>query len=147
MRNRTMRYKQITTLLVGLLAVLSANAAYVDGTVTLQNNGNNITAEARIDDTNHKIIVGNGQNACIPQYTSGTITVPGTVKVGGTDYTVEVGQLAFRLCNSLTEVVIEEGVTTLGEFAFVGCSSLQKVTLPQSLTSVGGGAWSQARDY
>ena len=119
----------------------SPSAVYVDGTITLKNNGSDITAEARIDDTNQIIIVGNGQNACIPQYTKGTIIVPGKFPIGGTDYTVEVGQLAFRLCNSLTEVEIEEGVTTLGEFAFVGCSLLQKVTLPASLTSIGGGAF------
>lgn len=140
-----MRYNKIITLLAGLFAVLSVHAAY-NGTVTIKNTvgdaTNEITAEAIIDDGLHRVTIGNGQNACIPQYTEGIITVPSTVKVGGTDYTVTaVNQLAFRLCTRITEVVVEEKVEKIGDFAFVGCTSLKKVTLPATLTSIGGGAF------
>lgn len=108
-------------------------------TITLHNGSKNITAEAYRRGSS--IIVGNGQNACISQYTEGPINIPGTVEIGGQNYNVEVNQLAFRLCNKITEVTIGEGATWIGDFAFVGCSSLQKVTLPSTLNRIGGGAF------
>lgn len=108
-------------------------------TITLHNGDKNITAEAIRSGSS--IIVGNGQNACISQYTEGPIQIPGTVNIGGQTYNVEVNQLAFRLCNKITEVTIGEGVTWIGDFAFVGCSSLQKVSLPSTLNRIGGGAF------
>ena len=108
-------------------------------TITLHNGSKNITAEAYRRGSS--IIVGNGQNACISQYTEGPINIPGTVEIGGQNYNVEVNQLAFRLCNKITEVTIGEGTTWIGDFAFVGCSSLQKVTLPSTLNRIGGGAF------
>ena len=108
-------------------------------TITLQNGENTVMAEAI--KSGSSILLGNGQNACISQYTEGTITIPGTVNIGGQNYSVEVNQLAFRLCNKLTEIVIEEGVTWIGDFAFVGCNSLQKVSLPATLNRIGSGAF------
>jgi hypothetical protein len=108
-------------------------------TITLHNGSKNITAEAYRRGSS--IIVGNGQNACISQYTEGPLHIPGTVEIGGQTYNVEVNQLAFRLCNKITEVTIGEGATWIGDFAFVGCSSLQKVTLPSTLNRIGGGAF------
>ena len=136
-----MRYHKIITLLAALFFVLSASATYVVGKVNLQNNGSDIKAEALIDLDGRTVVIGNGQNACIPQYTSGTVTIPGEINVDGTTCSVTVGQLAFRLCNSLTEVVIGEGVTQIGDYAFVGCASLEKVTLPSTLNRIGGGAF------
>lgn len=133
--------KRIIAIWVVLLSVMSVQATYRQTTVTLNNNGREIAAEAQIDDNSNVVIVGNGQNACIPQYTAGTLTVPGSVNIGGSVYRVVVGQLAFRLCNSLTEVIIEEGVTQIGDFAFVGCSSLEKVTLPSTMNNIGSGAF------
>lgn len=120
----------------------AASAASSDDdliTITLHNGSKNITAEAYRRGSS--IIVGNGQNACISQYTEGPINIPGTVEIGGQNYNVEVNQLAFRLCNKITEVTIGEGTTWIGDFAFVGCSSLQKVTLPSTLNRIGGGAF------
>lgn len=139
-----MRHQRIIIILAGLLAVLTANAGYTVGTVTLKNNGSDIVAEALIDNGNNTVIIGNGQNACIPHYTTGTITIPDNLCPDGstTPFSeVIVGQLAFRLCNQLTEIVVGMGVTRIGDFAFVGCSSLQKVTLPATLLSIGGGAF------
>lgn len=118
------------------------SAASSDGdliTITLHNGSKNITAEAYRRGSS--IIVGNGQNACISQYTEGPVNIPGKVEIGGQNYNVEVNQLAFRLCNKITEVTIGEGATWIGDFAFVGCSSLQKVTLPSTLNRIGGGAF------
>ena len=100
-------------------------------TITLQNGDKTVSAEALISGS-YSLLLGNGQNACISQYTEGAITIPGKVTIGGTEYDVTVNQLAFRLCNKLTEVTVGEGVTWIGDFAFVGCSSLQKVSLPST---------------
>ena len=68
------------------------------------------------------VMVGSGQNSCIPQYTEGFLTIPSQVTIGGQDYKVsEINRMAFRLCTKLTGVNIREGVTRVGEFAFVGC--------------------------
>lgn len=136
-----MRHQRYIILLVSLLLTLTVHADYEPGTLTLKNDGNDIIAEALIDHGSQLIILGNGQNACIPQYTTGTLTIPGSTNYKGTRYTVKVGQLAFRLCNSLTEVVMEDGVSSIGDFAFVGCSSLQKITLPASVGTIGSGAF------
>ena len=109
-------------------------------TITLQNGDKTVTAEALISGS-YSLLLGNGQNACISQYTEGAITIPGKVTIGGTEYDVTVNQLAFRLCNKLTEVTISEGITSIGDFAFVGCSSLQKVSLPSTLHRIGDGAF------
>ena len=109
-------------------------------TITLQNGDKTVSAEALISGS-YSLLLGNGQNACISQYTEGAITIPGKVTIGGTEYDVTVNQLAFRLCNKLTEVTVGEGVTSIGDFAFVGCSSLQKVSLPSTLQRIGDGAF------
>lgn len=136
-----MKHNRIIALFLGVFFALTATADPVAGTVNLKNNGNDIKAEALIDLSALTVTIGNGQNACIPHYTSGTITIPGKMEINGTTCTVVVGQLAFRLCNSLTEIIIEEGVHHIGDFAFVGCSSLKKVTLPSTLYGIGSGAF------
>ncbi|MBO7115744.1 MAG: leucine-rich repeat domain-containing protein [Prevotella sp.] len=136
-----MRHQRYIILLVSMLLTLTVRADYELGTITLDNDGKTVTAEALIDNGSHIVILGNGQNACIPQYTAGTLTIPGSAIYHSEKYGVKVGQLAFRLCNSLTEVVMEEGVSSIGDFAFVGCSSLQKITLPSSVSTIGSGAF------
>ncbi len=133
-----MKHTRIATLLVSLLCVLTARSE----TISLGHNDGTIEAEALINLDARTVVVGNGQNACIPQYTEGKITIPGKVTINGTECTViTVGQLSFRLCTKLTEIVVEEGVVDIGDFAFVGCSSLAKVTLPSTLMRIGSGAF------
>ena len=43
---------------------------------------------------------------------------------------------------SITEVVIENGVTSIGTFAFTDCTSLANVTIGNSVTEIGGCAFS-----
>lgn len=87
------------------------------------------------------VMVGSGQNSCIPQYTEGFLTIPSQVTIGGQDYNVsEINRMAFRLCTKLTGVNIREGVTRVGEFAFVGCK-LSEITLPASMKSLASGAF------
>ena len=48
-----------------------------------------------------------------------------------------IGDYAFRGCDSLTSVVIPNSVTTIGDYAFNNCSSLTSVVIPDSVTSIG----------
>ena len=48
----------------------------------------------------------------------------------------EIGNYAFRACNSITSVVIPEGVTKIGYMAFGYCSSLTKITIPESIETI-----------
>jgi len=65
------------------------------------------------------------------------LTVTGNGKMG--DYTAnQVSPWG----NSITEVIIENGVTNIGEEAFDVCYSLESVTIPDSVTSIGNSAFS-----
>ncbi|MBR1803290.1 MAG: leucine-rich repeat protein [Muribaculaceae bacterium] len=128
--------------LLALLLPMAAWAAYTPTTVNLVIAGQNYAVQAQIDNTDKRIILGNGRNACIPQYIEGELNIPGTITVNGSEYTVyEIGQFAFRLCSNIYSVTIGEGVTRIGDCAFVGCSGIARITLPASLTSVGRGAF------
>ena len=121
-----------------LLPLTTLADGVVTGTVTL--NGQTIEAEYYIHGSTARL--GSGYNACIPQYSIGKVEVPYYIIVGGYPYPVtELSTFAFRRCNRITEVTLNEGIMRIGDFAFAGCPSLQKVTLPSSLTSIGTGAF------
>ena len=52
-----------------------------------------------------------------------------------------IGQYAFRGCTGLTAVTIPESVTGISSGAFYDCTSLTKVTIPAGVTSVGSSAF------
>jgi len=52
-----------------------------------------------------------------------------------------IGNNAFRGCTGLTSVTIPNSVTTIGESAFSGCTGLTSVTIPNSVMTIGGGAF------
>ena len=43
--------------------------------------------------------------------------------------------------DSITEVRLESGVTTIGDYAFWLCPDLKKVTIPEGVTSIGDSAF------
>ena len=53
-----------------------------------------------------------------------------------------IGGSAFCDCSSLTSITIPEGVTSIGYQAFYNCSNLTSITIPDSVTSIGGYAFS-----
>ena len=57
-------------------------------------------------------------------------------ELGGKPITT-IGDYAFLLCTSLTEVTIPEGVTSIEKGAFGACSSLTEVMIPKNVTSIG----------
>ena len=75
--------------------------------------------------------------------TTGALTIPSTVVLYGTTYTVtSIGSSAFENCSGLTEVTIPNSVTSIYSNAFSGCSGLTEVTIPNSVTSIYGNAFS-----
>ena len=53
-----------------------------------------------------------------------------------------IGEGAFARCNSLTSINIPNSVTTIGEGAFAWCKSLTSINIPNSVTTIGGRAFS-----
>ncbi len=47
-----------------------------------------------------------------------------------------ISAYTFANCEKLTEVVIEEGVTSIPNYAFLNCTSLKSITLPSTVTTV-----------
>ena len=47
----------------------------------------------------------------------------------------------------LTEIKLNDGITSIGDSAFSGCSALTSITIPDSVTSIGGGAFSGTAYY
>ena len=55
---------------------------------------------------------------------------------------VEVSRVAFRLCDGLTGVNIQENVRKVDDYAFIGCANITEIILPASLESLGAGVFS-----
>ena len=52
-----------------------------------------------------------------------------------------IGDRAFFRCESLTDIVIPDSVTSIGDRAFTNCRSLSEVVIPDSVTSIGDRAF------
>ena len=52
-----------------------------------------------------------------------------------------IGDYAFDYCTNLTSVTIPDGVTAIGDHAFARCSSLTTVTIPDGVTAIGDHAF------
>lgn len=130
--------KYIFLIMVALLPSL-AFAEKVLGTLTLTTP---TVAAICVYDTDAKTAtLGNGYTSCINHYEVGELAIPGSTTFRGESYKVVVGEFAFRLCNQLLRVTINEGVEHIGDYAFVGCSSVTSITLPASLKTIGAGAF------
>ncbi len=80
-----------------------------------------------------------GDNVTWSLNESGTLTVSGTGAMA--DYTNDESQPWYSSRNSITNVVIESGVTSIGQHTFGSCSQLTNVDIPSSVTSIGNYAF------
>ncbi len=84
------------------------------------------------DEVNRQVMVTEGAKP------RGTFSIPATVTINGTEYSVtSIGGSAFRGCSNLQSVTIPNSVTSIAAFAFADCSSIQSITIPNSVTSIG----------
>lgn len=65
-----------------------------------------------------------------------------TVNFGANSKLKTIGDDAFFMCSSLTNIKLPDSLTEIGENAFYGCSSLTNIKLPNSLTEIGSHAFS-----
>ena len=56
------------------------------------------------------------------------------VEIG--DGVTTIGENAFQGCIGLTSVMIPESVTSIGNYAFADCSGLTSITIPKSVTTI-----------
>ena len=61
------------------------------------------------------------------------------------DGVTTIGDWAFSYCRALTSITIPNSVTTIGDYAFESCSSLTSITIPNSVTTIGDYAFSYCR--
>ena len=86
----------------------------------------------------------NGDNVSWTLTYGGTLTLSGTGETQIQFSTELVGENEITAApwgTTVTQVIIEEGVTRIGGNAFLGCDSITSVQLPDSLTIIGGWAF------
>ncbi len=52
-----------------------------------------------------------------------------------------IGKFAFQYCDNLESVTIPNTVTTIGDYAFRSCDSLESITIPDSVLTIGNEAF------
>jgi uncharacterized repeat protein (TIGR02543 family) len=86
--------------------------------------------------------VGNGGNAAIDPFASGTLAIPEKVQYGGESYAViKLGDWCFMDCNNLTSTGLagNTSVTSLGDACYVNCTSLTDTGLAGNSTVTAAG--------
>lgn len=68
----------------------------------------------------------------------GTLTIRGT----GDMWNWKYGSVPwYSLRNSISNVIIKNGVTSIGDFAFEGCGNISLINMPNGITSIGNSAF------
>ncbi len=108
-------------------------------TYTLTKNGGTVTVNGEEKDAYTLTISGTGG---MNDYTSSTNPPPWydikdtiTSVVIGNGVTL-IGRSSFYQCGNLASVTIPDSVTSIGDHAFNHCKSLTSVTIPDSVTSI-----------
>lgn len=52
-----------------------------------------------------------------------------------------IGNYAFRVISTLTEIIIPDGITEMGEYAFADCTSLTEIVLPEGIEEISDSAF------
>jgi hypothetical protein len=70
---------------------------------------------------------------------NGTLTITGTWNMW--DFSATKDAPWKHNCASITEVIVEAGVTSIGNWAFVGCTGIVSLTIPAEIISIGSSAF------
>ncbi len=153
-----MKGKKITAALCALAVVVSSSGGLPFSGLRLSDIA--ITASAAtidtwtsgsctltLDDAGKLTVSGNGamDNYNTDEY--GGSTVPwydvrnSVTSVVISDGVTEIGDYAFSNFDNLTSLSIADTVTNIGERAFMHCDSLNTITIPSSITSIGSDAF------
>ncbi|MBQ1746631.1 MAG: leucine-rich repeat protein, partial [Muribaculaceae bacterium] len=117
----------LTALVVWLTCALGASAADTYD-FTASNLQYVITSSTTAKVVGHVIASPSGSYA---------IHSTATNSATGTTYLVtEIGEGAFKNCDKITSITINENVVTIGENAFSGCSGMTRVTIPNTVTTI-----------
>jgi hypothetical protein len=85
--------------------------------------------------------IGDGSTAAITGYTGRAKKVIIPAEIEGKPVR-KIGAQVFQVKDTITEVVIPNGVTSIGFSAFSSCGSLTSITIPNGVTEIGGSAFS-----
>lgn len=80
-----------------------------------------------------------GSNVTYTIYSDGTLKISGTGVMTNYSSSSSIPWHSYR--ESITNVVIESGVTTIGKYAFYNCDSLTNIIIPNSVISIGEDAF------
>ncbi|MCD8391129.1 MAG: leucine-rich repeat protein, partial [Firmicutes bacterium] len=72
-------------------------------------------------------------------FDDGTLTISGSGDME--NYTPMASVPTWGWLGTITDVIVENGVTSIGEGAFYGCDSLTNIEIPSSVTNIGVGAF------
>ena len=75
------------------------------------------------------------------EWSYGGMSVPSTLKTVTVTGNSEIPSYAFRNCRVITEIIIEEGVTSIGSSAFEECASLVSITIPGTVKVINSRAF------
>ena len=126
--------------ILSLLCILAFALPFVAATPCFADTG-----ETTIDQITYRYDTETGEATVndADESISGNAVIPGTIEVEGKEYAVTfIGDYAFELCTSLTQITIPEGVTSIGDFAFYDCYGLTQIAIPEGVTSIGDHAFS-----
>lgn len=76
-------------------------------------------------------------------YSYNTKYVPNSLKTVTITNAIKIDNDTFYGCNNITNIILNEGITTIGVTAFYECTSLVEIVIPSTITSVGSSAFDQ----
>ena len=120
-----------------LITLLVSLSAYAEKSGTC---GDNL--QWKLTDEGVLTITGTGEMQDWNDYSSPWYENESVKQVIIGDGVTTIGDWAFSYCRALTSVIISNSVTTIGERTFANCYSLTSVTIPSSVTRIEDGAFS-----
>ncbi len=113
---------------------------YTVGDLTLAQNGYSVDADGNLSVAEKYLAYSGscGTNVTWKLYSNGLLEIIGS----GNMYDYSSGSTPwYEYSSFISEVVIEDGITSVGQNAFYNCSSITDLTLPESVTYIGSYAF------